>query len=269
MEIVYLDELFALNLVVDYFLLLATAKICALPFTRVRFALAAALGAGWSCFALVPSLAFLGTAPMRGVLALAMSLAAFGAERRLLRCFFAFLGVSALFGGAVYAAGLHRGIAQTGGALTRVDMRVLALSFAACWALVSLVFRRSAENARRVVREMTVERGGASVSLRALEDTGNGLYDPVTGRAAFVAEADAVAALFPADAAAWLRAPPVDAIGHIPGARLIPCAGVCGEGLLLAFRPDRVTVDGVTRRDLLAAVCPRPLGGDGSYEAIL
>ncbi len=269
MEIVYLDELFALNLVIDYFLLLATAKICGLPFTRGRFALAAALGAGWSCLSLVPACAFLGAAPMRAVLALAMSLAAFGAERRLFRCFFAFLGVSALFGGAVYAAGLHRGIGQTGGALTRVDMRVLALSFAVCWALVSLVFRRSAANARDVVRNVTVERGGATVRLRALEDTGNGLYDPITGRAAFVAEADAVAPLFPADAAAWLRAPPADACPHIPGTRLIPCAGVCGEGLLLAFRPDRVTVDGVPRSDLLAAVSPRPLGGDGRFEAIL
>ena len=44
MKTVYLDELFVLNLVIDYFLLLAAAKLCALPFRRGRFALAAALG---------------------------------------------------------------------------------------------------------------------------------------------------------------------------------------------------------------------------------
>ena len=48
MSTVYLDELFLLNLLVDYFLLLGTAKICALPYRRGRFLAGAALGALWS-----------------------------------------------------------------------------------------------------------------------------------------------------------------------------------------------------------------------------
>lgn len=270
METVYLDELFVLNLVIDYFLLLATAKICALPFRRSRFAGAAALGALWSCLSLVPGLSFLGTALMHPVLAGLMTLAAFGREARLLRCCGAFLGVSALFGGAVYAAGLYRGGVPSGGALVRADMRVLAVSFALCWALVSLVFRRSARKAARTVREVTLTRGGRTVRLRALEDTGNDLHDPITGCAALVAEAETAARLFAPDAAEWLLAPPVDAVRHIPGARLLPYAGVGGDGhFLLAFRPDSVTVDGAERHDLIAAVTPASLGGDGSYQAVI
>ena len=41
------------------------------------------------------------------------------------------------------------------------------------------------------------------------------------------------------------------------------------SGLLLAFRPDRVTVEGRDRRDLIAAVAPASLGTDGSYDAVL
>ena len=45
MTVVYLDVLFLLNLVVDYLLLLATAKITGEPISRARLALGAALGA--------------------------------------------------------------------------------------------------------------------------------------------------------------------------------------------------------------------------------
>ena len=265
METIYLDELFLLDLVVDYFLLLGTAKVCALPYQRRRFLAGAALGAAWNCLGLLPGLGWLICPAMRPVLGLAMTLIAFGGERRLWRCYGYFLGLSALFGGTVYAACLFRG-----GSALHLDMRVLVLAFAVCWAGISFLYRGVGRAAPRRLRQVTVERRGRQVSLRALEDTGNGLVDPITGCAAFVAEAEAVRGLFsPADAA-YLRAPPTEAALHIPGARLIPYAGVEGKsGLLLAFRPDKVTVDGRERRDLIAAVSPGRLGPDGSYDAVL
>ena len=271
MKTVYLDELFALNLIIDYFLLLATARVCALPFRRGRFAAAAALGGLWSAASLVPAMGFLALPLLHPVLALAMTLLAFGREKRLFRCFFAFLGVSALFGGAVYAAGLYRGIASApGGRFLRLDMRVLVLSFALCWAIVSLVFRRSVKNAGRVIHEIVLERSGRQAAFRALDDTGNGLYDPLTGCAALVAEAEALSPLFPEAVAPLLRGPPADAVAAIPGSRLLPYADVSGKTrLLLAFRPDAVAVDGQPRHDLLAAVAPGSLGGGGSYQAVI
>ena len=269
MKTVYLDELFVMDLVIDYFLLLGTAKLCALPYRRGRFWAGAALGAVWSCLALLPDLDWLGTPVMRLVLAGAMTLTAFGDQRRLGRCFAAFLGVTALFGGAVYAAGLLRGGGGPG-PLLRLDMRVLALSFALCWMAVSLLFRGGVKHASRRILDMTVERQGRAVRLRALEDTGNSLTDPISGCAAFVAEAGALDGLFdPADAP-LLRGPPAEAVLRIPGMRLIPCSGVTGgRNLLLAFRPDRVTVNGLERRDLIAAVAPSPIGTDGVYDAVI
>lgn len=269
MRTVYLDELFLLNLVINYFLLLAVAKICALPYRRRRFAAGAALGGLWSCLALVPGLAFLGAPVMHPVLALAMTMTAFGGVKRLFRCLCAFLGVSALFGGAAWAAALYRGYASRG-LLFRVDMRVLVLSFALCWAAVSLVFRRSAARTDRHIFDITLERDGRTAAFRALQDTGNGLYDPFTGCAALIAEPACLAPLFPGPEAELLRGPPETALGRLPGVRLIPWAGLDGKHrLLLAFRPGRVTVDGAERSDLIVAVAPAPLDGDGSYSAIL
>lgn len=270
METIYVDELFVLNLAIDYFLLLATARVCALPCRRGRFAAGALLGSGWCCLSLVPGLTFLSLPILRPVLALAMTLLAFGDQRKLLRCLLSFLGVSALFGGAVYAATLGRGREYLNGPLIRLDMGILALSFALCWAVVALLFRRGVTHARRGYHTVTVEKNGRTVRFQALEDTGNGLYDPISGCAAFVAEAGAVKELFPGVSESTLRGPPAEVMERLPGMRLIPCSGIGGgRTLLLAFRPDRVTVDGEERRDLIAAIAPHPIGTDGVYRAVL
>lgn len=270
METIYAEDLFLLNLAIDYFLLLATARVCALPFRRKRFALGAALGALWCCLAMTAPLAFLGLPALKPVLALGMTLIAFGDQKKLLRCFLSFLGVSALFGGAVYAAAIGRGRAGWGGPLLRLDMGMLAVSFALCWAVVAGLFCRGVKSARRGYHTVTLEKNGQTVRFQALEDTGNGLFDPVTGCAAFVAEAGAVEGLFSPASAPLLRGDPTKAMEAMPGMRLIPCAGIGGgRTLLLAFRPDRVTVDGEERRDLIAAISPAPLGTDGAYRALL
>ena len=153
-ETIYLDSLFALNAVIDYFLLLCSARAAGAVLRRWR---------------LVP--------------AVFMSLIAFGGERRLWRCLVIFLAVSAAFGGAVWAASMLAGTDAYGGQVyVPVSMRVLVLSFALCYAAVSLVFRRIGKRAEREILPLVVTLGGKSVALRALRDTGNGLSDPVSGR---------------------------------------------------------------------------------------
>ncbi len=269
MGIVYVDELFILNMAIDYFLLLGTARLCALPYRRGRYALAASGGALWCCLGLLPALAWLDSPWMKAALAIGMCLGAFGREGKLWRSAAVFLGLSFLFGGAVWGFGLWRGTWRPGGRLVRLDMRVLLLSFAVCWAGVSLVFRRSVRNATRSVSRVTLSRGDRRVTLRALHDTGNELFDPVTGKRVLVADANTLAPLFAADEAALLRADAVSALPQLTGFRLIPYASLGGSGLLLLFQPDTVTAEGENVRDIAVAVSPKALGGDGTYDAIL
>lgn len=269
MGIVYVDELFLLNMAIDYFLLLGTARLCALPYRRGRYALAAGGGALWCCLGLLPALAWLDSPWMKAVLALGLCLAAFGREGKLLRSAAVFLGLSFLFGGAVWGFGLWRGTWRPGGRLVRLDMRVLLLSFAVCWAGVSLVFRRSVQHAARSVSRVTLSRKDRRVTLRALHDTGNELYDPVTGKRVLVADAAALAPLFSSDEAALLRTDAVSALPQLTGFRLIPYASLGGGGLLLLFQPDAVTLDGEAVRDIAVAVSPRALDTNGTYDAIL
>lgn len=274
-ETIYLDSLFALNAIIDYLLLLCSARAAGAVLHRRRLALAAVLGGLWAVACVLPGLGFLSYAPMKLVPALFMVLIAFGGERRLWRCVVIFLAVSAAFGGAVWAASMLAGSGFYGGRLyIPVSMRVLVLSFALCYAAVSLVFRRAGKRAEREVLPLHITLGGRSVLLRALRDTGNGLCDPVSGRAVAIAELDALRPLLPGfEGAGEDAASLCEALCKLPGlagrVSLLPYSSLgTGHGLLAALRPDAVCVAGEAE-DILIGLSPSRLSRDGDYDAII
>lgn len=274
-ETIYLDSLFALNAMIDYFLLLCAARVTGAVLHRLRIALAAVLGGLWAVACVLPGFEFLSFAPVKLVPAVFMALIAFGGERRLWRCLIAFLAVSAAFGGAVWAASMLAGGGMYGGRVyLPVSMRVLVLSFALCYAGVSLVFRRAGKRAEREILPLAVTLRGRTLSLRALRDTGNGLYDPVSGRAVAVAELGALRPLLPElaggrpDAEALFSA--LCKLDGLAGrVTLVPYSALgTGHGLLAAIRPDRAVISG-KEADILIGISPSALSQDGDFEAIL
>ena len=188
MDVIYLDRLFGLNLLLDYCLVLASARVCGVVLRRGRYLLAALTGALYAALMVLPGCSWLCSGAMKLALGAAMALIAFGGEAHWARCAVVFFAVSAAFGGAVYAASMLAGVSPGSGALVTVSGRVLALSFAVCYAAVSTVFRRRAKTAAREVRTVTVTLAGRSTTVRALRDSGNDLHDPVSGLPAAVVE---------------------------------------------------------------------------------
>ena len=274
METIYLDRLFALNLIIDYLLLTGTARVCALKLRRRRYALAAVFGALYAVLSVMPQGAFLSAAAVKLSAGIFMALIAFGSEKRFFRCATVLFAVSALFGGAVWAISLRGGDTRRGLIYLPVSMPVLALSFGLCYAALSLVFRRLGKTAGRVIHEVYITFDGRSLEIRALEDSGNTLYDPVSGSSVMVISADTLLPLFPDGAAELGTADParqLTALSEHYGARfrLIPYTAVgTGSGMLTAFRPDAVTVDGTERDDVIAAVSVTGIAGDG-FDAII
>ena len=267
MKTVYADTLILWNAAVDYLLLLAAGQICALPLRRGRMALGALWGGGYALLcALYPAFFALWTVKLAaGALAV---LIAYGATRRTPRALAAFFAVAACFGGALRLLAPARS-----GAGTRIPAGLLLPAFALCYALTALIFRRVGRERRETLHDVRLSRRGRTLRLRALEDSGNALSDPLTGDGVLVADADALGALF--DDPALLRLDAPEALAQLTGEqgrglRLLPCACVLsGRGLLLCFRPDAIEIDGMPRRDLLVAVSPNRLSPEGRYEAIL
>lgn len=283
MTVIYVDTLFLLNALVDYLLLLAAARLAGEPLRRLRFALGAAVGGLYAVAIFLPGFGFLAGPLWRAVSALAMLWAAYGGSRRLLRQGILFVALTCAFGGGVVAIGLMggQGLSLGNGVFySALDLKVVLLSAAVCYGVLTLVFRRmgrhTAAAGELVSARLTL--AGRAVDLTALVDTGNTLTDPVSGRPVMVAEGEGLAPLFPREhrpgpgdladpAGGMARLGTGDWRGRF---RLLPFRSVGVErGLLLAVRTDGLEVDGRGQGPVLVALSPTPVSDGGGYRALI
>ncbi len=269
-DTIYADSLLALNLTADYLLLLAAGRVSGAVLRRGRILLAALLGALYALAAVLPQCGFLTRPAAKIALGVGMALIASGAERRFWRCCAAFFALSALFGGAGWAAALLAGSGAPAGLYVPVSWRALILSFGLCYTAVTLFLRRAAPKSRRRELRLTVTLCGRSAALRALVDTGNSLADPVSGRAAAVCDVSALAPLLGGYIDARDGPAAAEALSRRPGlagrVTLLPYSAVGSHGLLAAVRPEEALADGEPR-ELLLALSPERLAG--GYDAIV
>ena len=268
MTVIYIDTLFLLNALVDYLLLLAAARLAGEPLRRGRFALGAALGGLYAVAIFLPGL---------------MLLAAYGGSRRLLRQGVMFLALTCAFGGGVVAIGLlgGTGLALGNGVFySALDLKVVLLSAAVCYGVITLVFQRLGRHsaASGELARVRLRLGERWVDLTALVDTGNTLTDPATGRPVVVAEGERLSGLFPREhrpGRADLSDPAAALTRLGTGAwrarfRLLPYRSVgVDRGLLLAVRADALELDGQGRGPALVALSPTPVSDGGGYQALI
>lgn len=276
MRVIYADVLFVLNLAVNYLILLATAKISAVYINRVKILLGAALGGAYAVAAVLIAQSLTQSIWFKIGAAVIMLLVCFGRERGLLRIALIFFAVSAAFGGIVLAVSLIGG----GGAreaLVPVSLKVLLPSFAAAYAVTALIFKKLGRRRAGGFAQIVIKNAGRKTELNSLIDTGNSLIDPISGGKVLIAEAGALAPLFERRAAEIICSGsknPTQMLENLSGCdtafRLIPYSAVGLErGLLLAFKPESVTVNGKNAAGLLVAVSPTRLSEGGVYSAIV
>ena len=274
MRTIYLDSLFILNFIIDYIIVLAAGKICALPLRRRRMAAAAAAGGLYAVLAVMfPSVLALPVVKL--CVGAVIPLAAFGQGRHYPRAAISFFAVSAGFAGAVYAISGLGGAPLGMGAYIPINMRMLFVSFALCYATINLAFRCVGRQRRGALHRVELSLGGKSAALTALEDTGNELIDPVSGEAVIVVWMDAIKSLLPPDSEKKLSADPIKAYEELAQTasltgklRLVPYSCVSGCAVMMCIRPDSLSVDGKTSHALVGLSRTR-LSGSGKYNALL
>lgn len=274
MTVVYIDLLFLLNLIANYLLLLAAGRMAGAVLVRWRIALGAAAGALYAALIFLPDLTWLAAWPCKLAVGVLMVLAAYGGERYLLRVTVLLFGASAALAGAVLGMELLGSAALTlehGVLYTVIDIRLLLLTFVACYFLLSLFFRRVGSH-RGELAQLEISLEEKKVNLTALRDTGHTITDPADNRPVVVAYYEALAGILPE----WADpSQPIQSVErcHAAGsrqARLVPYRAVGVEcGMLLALRSRQVTVDGRPLGRLLVALSPTPLDDGGGYQALI
>ena len=249
---VYLDLLIALNFLVDLLLIVGTNRLAGYP-PGVRRALPAALlGSLYAGACVLPSLTFLANFLWRSVTLAAMSAMAFGFDQSGVRRGILFVFISMALGGI--ALGIGKG-----------GFWSLVLAAALVCLMCRLGFRGRAGQQSYV--PVIICHRGKTVSLTALEDTGNTLRDPVTGCPVLVVDGWVAGQLYALSDAQV--ADPIGTLscGAVPGLRLIPYSAVgCSAGILLGIRADSVRIGG-KETACIVAFAPQKLG-HGQYQAL-
>lgn len=288
---IYIDVLLALNLWIDFLLLLATARILRLPRRRWRMVVGALIGAASSCLIFLPALPALASAALKLAAACLVLLAAFpwrGATLYIkeVAVFFVISTIFAGMAGALYVFAAPQGFYVVGG-VVYYDVPPLALVILTVASYGALcLFDRFTRKKAPLGKDyrLLVDCGGKTAAVRALYDSGNTLTEPFSGSPVVVVRRAALEGILPQDLAGALADPAVlepeppqggaAAVGLRVNrrVRLVPFRSVGGDGLLPAFQPDRLTVaaESGAYRDITGAyiaICETL--GRGEYDALL
>lgn len=283
--IVYIDVLFVINLIINYFILLAVSQLLKRQDKRIRIFAGAALGAVYGSLMFFPQLSFLYTAILKLALSVTIVAVSFKCHsvKNLLTLLFYFYIISMLFGGIIYAVELFFApsilYVKNGIAYIDISPLYLILLSAACYIVIKLLSRvlhRNVNTEDKYIIKIVVE--GKSVLLTSLLDNGNDLRDAISGSPVVIAEYRRVEPLIPIELRNIFKTGKIadtellDAVGFSRRFRIVPYGSVGNTGgILPAFRPDKLIVEsaGIVTSDVLIALTNKRLSDDGRFTVLL
>ena len=257
MRVIYVDSLFLLKFTVDYFLLRLTAAIGGIYPKIGRILLGAAVGALLAILLFFLPLSGWGALLFRAATCSLTVLAAFGRQSRYrwLRLCGLFLAVTLLAAGTAFGvAAQNSNVRQQNGVIYMdISIPVMAISFTMVFALSRVVFGKGRGEITRGYMEITAVKGEKQIAFRALKDSGNLLRDPVSGKRVLILQAETAAALFSGVGSILLqnlsKEPNEVDLEQLrrcckTAFWLLPVHTAVQDGMILAFRPDELLLDG-------------------------
>lgn len=268
---VYADILVIINLIVDYFLLAASAAVLRIKLSVLRQLGGASIGALSSLYIFAPNFGIFTDLLFRAAVCAVMVLCAFGfrSTKRFLRAAGVLFLVTCGFGGiitAVWSLFKPRGMTVVNSVVyfnisPAVLISVSVITYL-LFMLLNAIFSKTSELADRC--EITVTAEEKSITMDAIVDTGNSIKDYLSGSEVIIADSEFVKALLGSDS-------PESDIRLKSRYRILPLSTVSGGGTLDGFRCDSAVIsDGehtVKLEKPILAVSKTPLRDD--YQAIV
>lgn len=260
---VYIDVIFLINFVCDYFLIDLTNRILCITSPRSRIFLSAFLGGVMGILFFMPDLNFLATVAGGICQASILGVVAFVPckPREYQKAVLLVYALSMLLAGAMFFD-----MMISGGGIVKNGVfyyslpRVVMIS-----AIVYLIIRFGLTKIREMVKKrvsgVILEAGGKRVRVKAFVDTGNSLTEPVSKKPVMLIEEEVLRELFGEGCSLnnlieWVQKDRI---------RNIPYTTIDKEGILPGIVLDRIYIDGRCIENAVVAVCDRKL----KYPAIL
>lgn len=277
MTVVYIDSVLFLNFLLNLLLLYVTSRLTYRRAGVFRLCLGAGMGALYALLAYWPPAFIMFTMPGKLLFSLAMTAAVFRVKspRALFSTFLCFFCVSFSVAGGVSM--LKWGMGDD--MYAPIGVMELLTYAAACsglvWGGIAMLYRRM--GASNLTYRAEIELLGKRCVVSAMVDTANSLRDPLTGKAVTVADMAAVKSIFPPELKSYILSGDSRGLEESPlrsRLHMIPYRAVgVKEGLLFAFRPDSIFIEGREGAakicDALIAISPHPLTGEGMCGLLL
>ena len=246
-QVVYVDVLFALNMIISFFLISAAKRICKRKVNTWRVLLGAAAGGFYSMVIFLPQIHTVLSLACRIMFMLLLTAVVFGfgSIKRFFRCFASLFAVSFVLSGALMAVYLlfkpQALLVKNGSVYFDIGFLSLVLSAAALYAAVWL-FKRflSLKSDETAECDVLIIYGGKFVKTKGIIDTGNTLADSFTGKKVSVLDKSTALALLPFDAVECVEQRDFEKLP--PYMHLTVSNTVGGEGLLPVFETDSIKI---------------------------
>ncbi len=294
---IYLDIVVMENIVINYLILLVTAKFSKIRSSNLRLLLGAVLGAAYLVIMiLLPDMKVYTTVLSKFLLSVAMVAVTFHFSK--LTLFFKtlamFYAATFLFAGAGFALMffnrewgiMKNGVLMTPMALLNTKWSELLMAFVVTliilrivWDVIQKKFLRE-----KLLVQMIISFDEKSIQLFALVDTGNSLHDPLTNMPVVVVEYSAVKELLPMDIRDIFEKNSDNDLNMITTTiscsdwfsrfRLIPFTSLGKEnGMLIGFRPDYIEIGTEDERkgvkEVIVGIYNRALSRNEQYKALM
>lgn len=283
---VYIDVLFAVNMIINYLLLQATAKITRQSTSSLRIIIGAFVGAIYAVCMFFPQIKALYTVAAKIAVSFILVAITFTIRRTksFFKTVFVFYITSFIFGGIslglFYFTGAGKGTVISNGVFYyNLPLRTLIISTSIAYCVIRIVWKAYKSEKIRDFRKVDIYLEGKTVSLNALVDTGNMLSDPLTQTPVVVAEFQRLKNILPESFnSLYLQmhdSPESiivnEEISHIASRlRIIPFSSL-GEnnGMLIGFKPDAVKIDKHITDDIIIGIYGSYLSKNKDYDALL
>lgn len=269
--VIYIDVLFLINLYVTYFELLSVCILTHKNIAGIRMIISAVVGGLFSFVIFLPEDSVLITSLLKIASCIIISVISMGYGD-----FYSFfkntvflLLVNFIFAGLMLCLWLFVApldmFYSNGAVYFDIDGLTIILSTTMAYFIIRIVrfiFDKNGKTDKKYIIE--VHNNGAEVRLFAFPDTGNGLVDYFSGMPVVICRKEKCLSIMPD----VLKKTTDNDSGAMTGIRLLPVSTVAGDGIVYAFKVEKVVVFNRDKRHTVNALIGIMEKSHQEYDAI-
>ena len=251
-NIIYIDVLICLNLFINYFILLGVSKFLFLKTRKIRIILAALLGGVYSLYILLPDINMFFSLIIKLVMSVTIIIVAFRKTgiKNFLKSIACFYSISFAFGGVMFAIWYliaPNGMLMNNGVIYfNLSPMIFIFSTIVSYIIIRLISRFTGQQVpEEIFCNILIRHEGKEEVLKSKIDTGNSLVEPFSKLPVIVVDYKNIEKVVPEAIKDFmcvaLNSNNFNYLNN-KNFRFIPFSAVSGEGVLPAFKPDKLIV---------------------------